>query len=292
MRSPQERNPYYSKLNNDFEAAFKNSPGTANPTPHLHDQYEILLCLSDDMFCKVNDSQHTVGTNTLMLFNNMDLHHFGTVKTKTDNRRYVLNFKPEYLDNTITSQTDLYSCFLFRPFDGGHILPLTKQQSSELQRQFEKILSHLQADSDECYDNDLYVHLLLAEVLLTINGVYRKHYHISNTDQGVKQRVIYEIIDYVHDNYSNRISLDFLAKEFYINKYNLCKAFREVTGVTFNQYLINWRITKAKQFLLNGKSVDWACAESGFNDLSHFSRTFKNKIGLSPKQFQQAHKSK
>lgn len=292
MRDLPERDAYYNKLNSDFEAAFKDSPGTANPLPHLHDQYEILLCLSDDMFCKVNDTQHNVDRNTLMLFNNMDLHHFGTVQYKADNHRYVVNFKPEYLDNLITCQTDLYSCFLFRPFDSGHILSLTNQQSLELQRQFEKILDLQRTDSGECYDKELYIHLLLAEILLNINGIYRKRYHISGSDRTAKQRRIYEIIDYIHNNYSSEISLDFLAKEFFVNKYNLCKTFREVTGVTFNQYLINWRITKAKQFLLSGESVDWVCAESGFNDLSHFSRTFKNKVGVSPKQFQQLHKSK
>ncbi len=53
-------------------------------------------------------------------------------------------------------------------------------------------------------------------------------------------------------------------------------------------YIINCRISKEKELLVKGNSVEEACGKSGFNNLSHFSRTFKNKVGMSPKQYQQS----
>ena len=63
-------------------------------------------------------------------------------------------------------------------------------------------------------------------------------------------------------------------------------------GTTPNQYIINCRVQKAKELLLNGASVERACAESGFNNLSHFSRIFKSKVGQSPKQYQKDQRNK
>lgn len=281
------RQEYFAKLNEDFCLTLKTSRGQANPTFHIHDEYELLLCLSDNMICRVNGRQYEVGRDTLLLFNSMDLHQFGPQQSDAENRRYVLYYKPGYLESMFTSRVDLYACFLFRPFPDCCVLPLSAEQSREMQEQFEKILALEKAPEEECYGKDFHIHLLLSELLLIVNRIYRSYHNIPGNSFPGNYQQIYKIIRYIHDNYSEGISLDGLAKDFYINKYSLCKVFREVTGYTPSQYLINWRIAKAKQFLLNGCSVDQACAESGFNNLSHFSRTFKRVVGLSPKQFQQ-----
>lgn len=287
MFEDDARKEYFAKLNDDFSLEFKTSRGQENPTQHIHDEYEMLLCLTDDMFCRVNGKQYEVGGNTLLLFNNMDLHQFGPSVCGADNQRYVLYFKPSYLESMITGQTDLYACFLFRPFPDCCVLPLSVEQSVKMQMQFKKILALEKIPEEECYGKDFHIHLLLSELLLIVNRIYLSYHKIQGSSFPGNYRQVYKIIQYIHDNYSEEICLDRLSKEFYINKYSLCKIFQKVTGYTPSQYLINWRIVKAKEFLLNGKSVDQACAESGFNNLSHFSRTFKKLVGLSPKQFQQ-----
>ena len=45
---------------------------------------------------------------------------------------------------------------------------------------------------------------------------------------------------------------------------------------------------KAKELLISGESVDSVCGKSGFRNLSHFSRIFKEKVGQSPKKYQMA----
>ena len=58
-------------------------------------------------------------------------------------------------------------------------------------------------------------------------------------------------------------------------------------GTTPSQYIIICRIPGAKELLADGYTVEYTCGKAGFNNLSHFSRTFKNKVGMSPKQYQQ-----
>ena len=52
------------------------------------------------------------------------------------------------------------------------------------------------------------------------------------------------------------------------------------------QYLINCRLMKARELLLNGMAVEEVCGRVGYRNLSHFSRAFKSKVGVSPKQYQ------
>lgn len=97
----------------------------------------------------------------------------------------------------------------------------------------------------------------------------------------------YEIISYLHTHYQEELTLDELAKRFYTNKYSLCALFREATGSSPNQYLIQCRLQKAMELLLKEPTVETVCRQTGYNNLSHFSRAFKRFAGMSPKQFQQ-----
>lgn len=279
---------YYEKLENVFSIEYKDTLGTSNLTFHKHDQYELLLCFSDGMFLKVDKNKYNVEKNTLMIFNNMDLHYFGTREIGAPNRRYVMYFDPSYIDFLSCGKVNLLDCFLFRPFPDSWILKLTQEEADTMQRQMDEIIALQEKSEEECYGKELYLQLLLAEVLLRVNTIYRNNHHIRN-DANVKGHDrVYEIINFIHKNYEEDLTLDLLSQQFFINKFSLCEMFREVAGTTPNQYIINCRISKAKELLMNGHSVEDACGKSGFNNLSHFSRTFKSKVGMSPKQYQQS----
>ena len=57
------------------------------------------------------------------------------------------------------------------------------------------------------------------------------------------------------------------------------------TGTTINKYIVTRRIAEAKHLLMQGAPVTDACYRSGFNDLSHFIRTFHNAVGVPPGKY-------
>ena len=73
----------------------------------------------------------------------------------------------------------------------------------------------------------------------------------------------YEIISYLHTHYQEELTLDELAKRFYTNKYSLCALFREATGSSPNQYLIQCRLQKAMELLLKEPTVETVCRQTG-----------------------------
>lgn len=70
------------------------------------------------------------------------------------------------------------------------------------------------------------------------------------------------------------------------NLYEMNALFRDVTGLSFHQYLVRFRIIKAKEMIECGNvTTTQACFENGFNDYSHFIRTFKAMVGVPTRKY-------
>ncbi|MBI4239335.1 MAG: helix-turn-helix transcriptional regulator [Deltaproteobacteria bacterium] len=93
-------------------------------------------------------------------------------------------------------------------------------------------------------------------------------------------------IDFLHDHYTESISLDGLAKAAGINKFGLCRLFRRILGETPIRYLYRIRLHKALELLRGGRqrerSVTEVALSVGFEDLSHFARLFRAQFGITP----------
>lgn len=92
--------------------------------------------------------------------------------------------------------------------------------------------------------------------------------------------------DYMEKNYTDTISLDDLSHISGLNKYTLLRNFTIQRGITPYQYLSAIRVNKAKKLLETGISPLEAALRTGYTDQSHFTRFFKNFIGLTPKMYQ------
>lgn len=280
------RNSFQKNYRHAVSAEYKDTPGCANPDYHMHDQYELLLCLSGNMFCAVGGSRTLVGPDTLLLFNSTDQHRFGPVEPDGENRRYVLYFEPSFLDYLSEGDVNLLDCFLFRPFEEPYLLPLTPEQSQMLQDILARIIRLQQPEQNEVYGNTMRQMIAVQELMLEVNILFRRYHGLDTAASSGNRQLVYDVIAFINRNYAEELRLDTLAQHFYINKYSLCQSFKQITGITLSQYIINYRLQKAKEFLSKGYSVEKVCAQAGFNNLSHFSRQFKEKVGQSPKQYQ------
>ena len=97
---------------------------------------------------------------------------------------------------------------------------------------------------------------------------------------------ISSIKNYIDDNYLKDISLDNLSNKFFINKFYLTRLFKSTYGITINKYILNKKITKAKELLrFSDLNIEDISIECGINDPNYFSRVFKQIEGISPKKY-------
>ena len=76
-----------------------------------------------------------------------------------------------------------------------------------------------------------------------------------------------------------------LAAEVGISPFQFVRAFKAVIGLPPHRYLIDTRLRAAAAQLRAGASVTSACFASGFNELSHFSRSFQQRFGCPPSRY-------
>lgn len=110
--------------------------------------------------------------------------------------------------------------------------------------------------------------------------------HLSNRQKNQEDRLIGQIKQYIRDNSAERVSLSRLAAHFCYNATYLSRVFKTKTGVLLTDYIIQVKMDKAQELLRAGTLPTDAAAVMGYDTYSHFSRTFKRVVGVSPKQYQ------
>ena len=101
------------------------------------------------------------------------------------------------------------------------------------------------ASSDD-YLRDMKINERLSSLLTLIMS---KSWHPEEISRTQKRSELSSVKAWLDRNYAEKISLDELAKQFYIDKYYLSKIFKEKYGITINFYISQKRITEAKRLL-------------------------------------------
>lgn len=275
---PRSYDSNYENLIGDFSFKYADTPVSEKFHVHVHDAYEVTLILSDDVELFINGSSYPVPRGSLLLFNTMDTHMI-RYKGKTSYKRYVVWFKPEFLNELDTLSHKLLRSFFLRSFDKPNLLCLTEDELSETV-DFYNRLDKLQ--SREKKDRLI---LALAEFLVYVNELYvsknENRLPINYNEYGA----IYKAILYIQENYASDLTRKTLSTLTGINERTLCDHFRSVTGMTTNQYILTYRLSVAKNLLMHGMQATAVAEKTGFDNYCNFSRTFKNHVGISPKQY-------
>ncbi len=108
----------------------------------------------------------------------------------------------------------------------------------------------------------------------------------QSTTNSSRKRDLQDIKEYLDTHLTEKISLDDLASMFYINKFYLTRIFKEQFGVSITAYLLQIRITHAKQLLrFSDLPIEKIAVECGMADANYFARMFRKIEGIAPGEF-------
>lgn len=124
--------------------------------------------------------------------------------------------------------------------------------------------------------------IMIADLLVRygVQPLSQQHYR-----SGLRPVALARVMDYIHANMDQKITLDTLAAIAGISPFHFVRMFKVSTGETPHQKIMAIRITVASKYLLQGRSLLDTAMSCGFVDQSHFSRTFKKHYGITPRQF-------
>jgi AraC-like DNA-binding protein len=104
---------------------------------------------------------------------------------------------------------------------------------------------------------------------------------------------IHEAISYIDHNFQNDISVENIAEVCGLNRSYFGKIFKQATGKTPQEFLINYRMIKATELLmLTEMPISDISKAVGYDNPMHFSRAFKTIYEVSPRTWRNSHKIK
>lgn len=113
---------------------------------------------------------------------------------------------------------------------------------------------------------------------------------ISTHNSDNFKSITLNVIKYVENHYHEKIYISELAENCLISQHQFSRAFKRDKGITFREYLINYRIDKARELLDESLlSVGDVSFSVGFLDHSYFTRMFKRHVGISPSEYRLRH---
>lgn len=132
------------------------------------------------------------------------------------------------------------------------------------------------------------------EELEEIISYILKKYHNTNNDEKEEESTLLlkKVEKYILDNTHNQITLEDIALEVGYNEAYITRVFKKKFGLSPHAFLINKRVSNAKNELLKSNDINLAqlSLDVGFYDQSHFSKVFKRVFAMSPHRYKNGRK--
>lgn len=116
---------------------------------------------------------------------------------------------------------------------------------------------------------------------------------LRSLEQVSKEKVVVHTVrKYISDHYAEEITRDDLAKLVYLNPDYLSRMFRAETGDSLSNYLIRYRIEKAKELLSNTNSpINQVACDVGYTNFSYFAKIFRKYAQCTPNEYRKKMKN-
>lgn len=254
-----------------------------------HDEVEIIYILEGEGVFIIDGRDYRVRSKSFILLNPNQLHS----AKATIGRPIVyesIKFKYEMLLSVFPDTTSIE--YILPLIQNIKYLPNTILPVMPIHKD---VLSLFELIGNLWKDHSTMKLLLAKSYLLHLLYILYKNRYVYRRNASTiitpGTELVRESITYIHDHYEEELNLDFMCVNLETSKPNLCRVFKRHTNKTITEFLNEYRIKIACDYLIQS---DMAIADIaykvGYNHLSYFNTRFKKNTLLTPKQFRFAYK--
>ncbi|NET36570.1 MAG: helix-turn-helix transcriptional regulator [Cyanothece sp. SIO1E1] len=246
------------------------------PYWHYHPEIELTLITQGSGIRFVGDSIESYQSGDLVLIGGNLPHHW--VSKDTSNQRLqkavVIQFQVQWLGQISELQT--IAAFV-RSANVGFHFQQVRRETQEKIKAFVDLPPPLRVSG-------------LIEILFDLSSQLprslsqKTQFHLPDSTK--EQERINQVISYIIDNLDQKLTVNHLADYSFMVPQAFCRWFRKHTGFSFITYLNKTRVEAACQLLLTSNlAVKQIAYQVGYENISHFNRTFKRHTSVSPLGF-------
>lgn len=243
--------------------------------PHHHIEYEIFVLKKGQLLFGFEGKEVLIKEGDVVFVDSFVKHYAKKVK-KSD----TYEFDEMVFDVSAIGQADDPCRIFFSNIKIQRFLKIPKEITDKL-----SLAISLNGKNK---GNEIIIKSVLFDFLTHV--IQTNQYEVISLLGTTKRRSISAIDNallYIRENYRENISLDSILNLTNYSKSHFIRLFKESTGMNLSEYVNKYRIEKAcLDLIYSNKNITEIATTNGFNNIQYFSRTFKECMKCTPKQYQ------
>ncbi len=269
-------------LNEDFRLFHLKDSRAQELDYHYHEFDKLILLLGGRVTYVVEGVTYFLKPWDILLVQH-NLIHRPVIDPAEPYERIVVWLGREWSARRSDPAEPLDTCFDTTRERGFHLL----RTDGERRLHYMQLIQNLEAAlRSEEFGSRRMADTLCQQLLVGVNrDVLRSRTAQEERDSYRVDPKMEEILKYIAAHLEEELTVDLLAKQFFLSRYYLMHRFKAVTGYTVHQYISQKRLLRAGELIRAGVPVMKAAEQAGFGEYSTFLRAFQNTFHMSPREF-------
>lgn len=243
---------------------------------HFHDFHKVIICLSGNVTYIMEGKTYFLKARDILFVPKGEIHK-SCLSSAEKYERVVIWVKDEYLRMFEDDGNSLATCFDMAKLSNMCIINPTKDAFGLILQYISEIealkSTHLFGKSimKDTYFSQLFV--VLTRLIFEQKPTSQSFASDPKFD---------EILHFINSELASPLSVEVICKKFFVSRSYLMHRFKELTGCSVHEYIIQKRMNEAFEKIRLGTPANIAASESGFSDYTVFYRNFKKTFGVAP----------
>ncbi len=283
-RQTSQFNTRQYMLSEDYEVFYYSDTHFRSVGSHSHDYYELYFFEAGAVTMEIDGRDYPLKTGDVILIPPGVSHRAVLSDPEKPYRRFVFWQSRPFLEALEARSPDCGYLLRRAESRGRYVYRFDPVAFNAIRTRLFTLLDEIHADR---FGKATAIDLIITDLLLFLARTVYEQEHQNKKDQLSRYEAITQ---YVDQHLDELLSLDALAKQFYLSKYYLVHLFRENAGLSVHQYILKRRLAACCDAMLGGAAVGEVYRQWGFYDYSAFYRAFRKEYGMSPSAYLELHR--
>lgn len=259
-------------------------PTPFDDPPHRHNFQEILVIRAGSMRHRIDGNAIESAAPTITLIAKGQVH---VVESGHDLTAWIIRFTDDFLPAGLVSQTWDYHATLFNQLDSNATLAIPSADLHDFQRLLELLEAEYKHPAMFLQENVL--RHLVSALMIRIERIYQQTMS-ANGHARDEYRVYQQFVNILDHHFARQHAVEFYAGALHLAPAKLSRMLRRIAGKPTKQLIDERIVLEARRYLrYTDLSITEIAFALGYNDLFHFSKTFKRLSGVPPQAFREQH---